>query len=67
METDHLKSALMVTWIVTVGMLAYLAGSASLAAGTALAIVSLAFPVVLMKLWRVPAPTMSESIREARR
>ena len=57
----------MVTWIVTMGMLAYLAGSASPAAWTAFGIVSLAFPVVMMKLWRVPAPTLSESIREARR
>jgi hypothetical protein len=64
---DHLKSALIVTWILTVGILGYFSGTTSLAAWTALGIVSLTVPVVMMKLWRVPAPSMSESIREARR
>jgi hypothetical protein len=67
MQTDHLKSALMVTWILTVGILGYLSGTTSLAAWTALGIVSLTFPIVMMKLWRVPAQSMSESIQEARR
>lgn len=57
----------MVTWILAVGILGYLSGQTSLAAWTALGIVSLTLPVVMMKLWRVPAQSMSESIREARR
>ena len=67
MYTDHLKTALMFTWILTVGILGYLSGVTSIAAWMALGIVALTLPVVLMKLWRVPAQSLSESIRDARR
>ena len=67
MRTDHLKSAVIVTWILTVGIVGYLSGATSLIAWTALGVVSLTLPVVMMKLWRAPAQSMSESIREARR
>jgi len=67
MQTDHVKTALMVSWVLVLGMLGYLSGTTSLAAWTGLAIVSLTFPLIMMKLWRLPAPSLSESIRDARR
>lgn len=67
MHTDHLKLALMVSWMLALGVVGYLTGTTSPAAWTALGVLSLTLPIVMMKLWRVPAQSMSESIREARR
>lgn len=67
MQTDHVKAALMGVWILAVGVFGYVSGTTSLAAWTAFAAVSLTLPVVITKLWRAPAQSMSESIREARR
>ena len=67
MRTDQLKSALMGTWILAVGVLAYISDPRSLAGWTVLAAVAATPPVVMMRLWRVPAQSMSESIREVLR
>jgi hypothetical protein len=64
MHTDHLKAALIGAWVLAVGVLGYILGTASLAGWTVLAIVSVIPPVVIMRLWRAPSPSMSESIRE---
>ena len=64
MHTDHVKAALIGAWILAVGVLGYLLGTTSLAGWTVLAIVSVIPPVVMMRLWRTPSQSMSESIRE---
>ena len=67
MQTDHVKAALMAAWILAVGALGYVSGATSFAAWTALVVLSLAPPAVMMRLWSVPSPSMSESIREVLR
>ena len=54
-------------WILAVGVLGYILGTTSLAGWTVLAIVSVIPPVVMMRLWRAPSQSMSESIREVMR
>lgn len=67
MKTDQLKAALIGTWILAVGVLAYISDPTSLAGWTVLAVVALTPPVVMMRLWRVPSQSTSESIREVLR
>ena len=64
MQTDLVKTALMAAWVVAVGALGYLTGTTSFAGWTLLAVVSLVPPVLMVRLWSPPAPTMSEAIRE---
>ena len=64
MHTDHVKAALIGAWILAVGVLGYILGTTSLAGWTVLAVVSVIPPVVMMRLWRAPSQSMSESIRE---
>jgi hypothetical protein len=64
MHTDHVKAALIGAWILAVGVLGYILGTTSLAGWTVLAVVSVIPPVVIMRLWRAPSQSMSESIRE---
>ena len=67
METEHVKIASIAAWIIAVGFLGYISGITSLAGWTVLAAVSVIPPVVMMRLWRLPAQSMSESIREVLR
>jgi hypothetical protein len=67
MQTDHIKAALTGAWILTVAVLGYVAGATSFVAWTVLAAISLAPPVVMMRLWSAPSPTTSEAIREVLR
>ena len=67
MQTDHVKAALMGAWILAVGTLGYVYGATSFAAWTALAVLSLAPPAVMARVWSAPAPSMSESIRDVLR
>jgi hypothetical protein len=67
MQTDHMKVALMGSWILAIGALGYISGATSFAAWLALAVVSLAPPAVMARLWNTPAPSMSESIRDVLR
>lgn len=64
MQTDLVKAALMAAWVVAVGALGYLTGTTSFAGWTLLAVVSFVPPVLMVRLWSPPAPTMSEAIRE---
>ena len=64
MQTDLVKAALVAAWVVAVGALGYLTGTTSFAGWTLLAVVSLVPPVLMVRLWSPPAPTMSEAIRE---
>ena len=67
MQTDHVKVAVITAWVLTVGALGYLSGATSLAGWVVLAAVSVIPAAVMMRLWRVPAQSMSESIREVLR
>ena len=67
MQTDRLKPAVIGTWILAVGVLTYVSDPTSLAGWTVLAAVAAAPLVVVMKLWRAPAQTVSESIRDVLR
>jgi hypothetical protein len=67
MQTDQLKAAVIGTWILAVGVLAYISDPTSLAGWTVLAAVAATPPVVMMRLWRAPAQTVSESIRDVLR
>jgi hypothetical protein len=63
MQNDHVRAALMGTWILAIGALGYVSGVTSFAAWAAVAVLSLAPPVVMARLWSAPEPSMSESIR----
>jgi hypothetical protein len=64
MQTDFVKAALMAAWVVAVGALGYMTGPTSFAGWTLLAVVSLVPPVLMVRLWSPPSPSMSEAIRE---
>ncbi len=65
MQTDQVKAALIGTWILVVGVLAYISDPTSLVGWSVLAAVAVTPPVIMMRLWREPAQSVSESIREA--
>jgi hypothetical protein len=67
MQTDYMKAALSAAWILAVGAVGYVSGVTSLVAWTALVVLALAPPAVMMRLWSAPDRSMSESIREALR
>lgn len=67
MHTNLVRKALMGGWVVAVVAFGYMFGATSFAAWTLLAVVSLAPPILMVRLWRAPPPTMSETIRKALR
>ena len=67
MPTNFMKAALMGAWVLAVGAFGYMSGPTSFAGWAVLALVLLAPPVLMVRLWRAPPPTMSESIREVLR
>jgi hypothetical protein len=67
MQTYYMKAALAGFWILGVGLLGYAVGATSLVGWTVLAALALTPPVAIMRLWRTPSQSMSESIREALR
>jgi hypothetical protein len=67
MQTDYVKATLMAAWVLAVVTLGYVSGATSFAAWIALAVVSLGPPVVMVRLWSAPTPSMSESIRDVLR
>ena len=67
MQTDHLKAALIGLWILFVGVLGYALGATSLVGWTVLAAMAATPPAMMMRLWRTPSQSMSESIREVLR
>lgn len=67
MQTDYVKTAVIAAWILAVGTLGLGFGITSFAGLTALAVLSLVPPVVMLRLWSAPSPSMSESIRDVLR
>jgi hypothetical protein len=66
MQTNFVKAALMGGWVLAVGAFGYMSGT-TFAGWTLLAVVSLAPPMLMGRLWSAPPPTMSESIRKVLR
>jgi hypothetical protein len=67
MQTDHAKVAVTTAWVLAVGAAGFLVGTTSFAVWAGLATLALVPPAVMMRLWTAPAPSTSESIREALR
>jgi hypothetical protein len=67
MQTQYVKAALIAAWILAVCALAYWSGARSFTWWTVVAILSLVPAAIILRLWREPSPSMSESIREGRR
>ena len=64
MQRKHMKTAVIVAWVLACGVMALLLNVTS-ASGWAILIGSAVVPpLVLLQMWRPPAQTMSESIRE---
>lgn len=60
-------SAVIAAWVLAVALLGVGLGLASFAGWTALAVVSLVPPAIVVRLWSAPSPSMLESIREVLR
>jgi uncharacterized membrane protein YhdT len=67
MNTEYMKPALMVAWVVAVGAAGYASGTTSFPGWAVVAALALAPPAVMGRLWSTPAPSMSESIRDVLR
>jgi hypothetical protein len=67
MQTNLVKAALMGAWILAIGAFGYMSGTTTVSGWALLAVVSLALPVLMGRLWSAPSPTMSETIRKALR
>ena len=67
MQPHHMKIAIIAVWLLGLGALAYLVNLSSISGWTLLLAAGLLAPLVLIRMWRQPAKTMSESIREALR
>lgn len=66
MQTNLVKAA-MGAWVLAIGAFGDTSGTASFAGWILLTVVSLGPPALAVRLWRAPAPTMSEAIRKALR
>jgi hypothetical protein len=67
MNTEYVKPALMAAWVVAVGALGYASGTTSFPGWAIVAVLALAPPAVIVRLWSTPVPSMSERIREVLR
>jgi hypothetical protein len=67
MPTDYVKAAIIAAWILTVATVSYGFGITSFAGWTVLAALSLVPPAIMLRLWSVPPPSMSETIRDVLR
>jgi hypothetical protein len=67
MHTVLVKATLMVGWVLAVGVLGYMSGTTSVVGWTLLAVVALVPAALVVRLWSVPPPSMSETIRDVLR
>jgi hypothetical protein len=67
MQTGYVKAALMAAWILSVGALGYVSGMTSFAGWTLMAVLLVVPPAFMVRLWRAPSPSNSETIREVLR
>ncbi len=67
MQMEYTKATLTALWVLSIGWLGYATGTTSVAGWMVLAALAVTPPMIVRRFWRVPAPTMSESIQEALR
>ena len=67
MYSDTKKMQLFVTWVMLVCLAGIALGSNSVSNWIVVACMAIVPPLVARSFWRVPAQTISESIRDARR
>ena len=67
MFSDSIKTQIFVTWAVVVCLTALAIGTHSVSSWIAVFSVAIVPPLVARSFWRMPAQTISESIRHARR
>lgn len=64
MQPEHAKTAIIGGWALGVGAIAVSLNVDSAAGWMLLAAVGLVPPLLLLRMWRQPAPSMSQSIRD---
>ena len=67
MRTEYLKGAVTAAWVLSIATLAAAVGTTSAAGWTALVMLSVVPPALMLRLWSTPARSMSESIRDVLR
>lgn len=67
MTTEHLKATLLVAWVLAVGALGYVSGTASLSGWTVVTVLALIPPAVIVRFWSAPSDSLSETIRQVLR
>ena len=67
MQPQHMKIAIVAAWLFGLGALASWVNLRSISGWTLLLTLALLPSLILMRLWRQPAQTMSQSIRDALR
>jgi hypothetical protein len=67
MRTEYLKGAVTAAWVLSIAALAAAVGSTSAAGWTALVMLSVVPPALMLRYWSPPARSMSETIRDVLR
>jgi hypothetical protein len=67
MHTIYMKSPLVVSWLLVLVTLGLAGGVTTLAGWFGIVLLVAVPTVIMMRLWRVPAPTTSQRIQEALR
>ena len=67
MTTFYVKAVFASVWIITAGAFGTLAPVTTLSGWFLLVALATAPPLIFMHYWKLPAPTMSESIQKASR
>ena len=67
MRTEFMQATLTGLWIPFMGVVGYAAGNTSLVGWTVLLAVALTPALIMMRFWRAPARTMSETIQDVLR
>jgi hypothetical protein len=67
MRTEYLKGAVAAAWVLSIATLAAAVGTSSATGWTALVMLSIVPPALMLRLWNPPAPSMSETIRDVLR
>ena len=66
MKREHYQAYVASIWVLAICVAAIVGGATSVPAFAVVALLALAPPLVMQRLWREPSQTLSESIRDAR-
>jgi hypothetical protein len=67
MQLNQYKAVFSASWVVALMAIGFGAGVTSTAVWATLAVIAVLPPLVMMRVWTEAPPSMSESIRDARR